>query len=90
MLGYVLGKDGNFESFVETLYQKGDHLSDTEVRLLQELITQAQYPGNSVNMAEKLSLTSTELAANLVQLKADGLIDYWGQPAQQLPVPVYH
>lgn len=77
MLGYVLGRDGDIHDFIETLKRVHGELEYDEIRLMRELIELTAHPGNVVNMAEKLNLTSVELSNYLQHLRACGLIDYW-------------
>ncbi|GEO65836.1 hypothetical protein [Levilactobacillus spicheri] len=80
MLGFVLGKDGNLHAFFEAFKHYGEQLTDGEYALLRELVHLTREPGSTVNMAQKLAISSDELATQLTSLKAYGLIDYWTKP----------
>ncbi|MGP4115918.1 hypothetical protein [Levilactobacillus zymae] len=84
MLGYVLGRDGDIHDFIETLKRVHGSLDDSEIQLVRELVELATHPGYTINMAEKLSLTSVELSDYLQHLRACGLIDYWEKAAKPL------
>lgn len=77
MLGYVLGRDGNLSDFIQTLRQVQFKLTDREWDVLQALVQLAAVPGEVVNMAEKLNLSSVELTTVLQHLRQMGLINYW-------------
>lgn len=87
MLGFVLGKAGDIEDFIASLYRTKDQLTKEEIDLLSELVQLAQMPGTSINVASKLGWSSAALQRQLAGLKRLGLIDYWEETPSAVPRP---